>query len=396
MQRSTDRVLIAGAGPVGATAALALAQRGVPVTVFEKRHERNTASKASTFHPPTIEIWDRLGVADEPLARGLKVRTIAFLDRDTGLAARFDLGVLSDQTRFPHRLHFEQPELTRVMLEKLATYPNAQIRFDHEVLGACTIGSHAVLRVRSAYGEHDERGAFAIGADGAWSAVRESLGIAFEGADYTHRVLRVMTPLDLTTLDPDYAPVSYIYAGDRSASLLAGRDNWRVVIRIADDVDDTRALSDAFIAEQVREFLPLGNRTLPVVFRDIYGASRRVATAYYAGRVALCGDAAHLTNTRGGMNMNCGIHDAIVLAQSVAAALVGADPIAKLAAYAADRRAVALDKLIPRSDRNVSAGHERLAEMCAIAADRERAHAYLMTTTMLDIAPRTSTSGERP
>lgn len=395
MQHAADRVLIAGAGPVGATVALALARQGVPVTVFEKRHERNTASKASTFHPPTIEIWDALGVAQEPLARGLKVHTIAFLDRDQGLAARFDLGILADRTRFPHRLHFEQPELTRVMLDKLATYPQAQVCFDHEVLAADTVGAGAVLRVRSSQGERDEHGAFAIGADGAWSTVRRSLGIAFEGVDYTHRVLRVMTPLDLTTLEADYAPVSYIYAGDRSASLLAGRENWRVVIRIADDIADERALSDAFIAEQTRIFLPLAGRTLPVVFRDIYSASRRVAAAYHAGRVALCGDAAHLTNTRGGMNMNCGIHDAMVLADAIVAALGGADAGAMLAGYAADRRAVALDKLIPRSDRNVSAGRERLAEMREIAADRERARAYLMTTTMLDIAPRVSTPGDR-
>jgi 2-polyprenyl-6-methoxyphenol hydroxylase-like FAD-dependent oxidoreductase len=390
-----ERVLIAGAGPVGATAALALARYGVPVALFEKRSTYNTASKASTFHPPTMAIWDALDVSTEPLRRGLKAPAIAFCDKHDGCVARFEFALLAGDTRFPYRLHLEQHELTGVMLEKLASCPSATVEFDAEVVGARTEANRAVLRIRSKRGERDEHGAFAIGADGPASAVRTSLGIGFDGIDYADRVLRIMTPLDLTTLRADYAPVSYIYSGDRSVSLLAGRDLWRIVIRIPGAITDAQALDDDFAAAQVRAFLPIGDSMLPVAYKDVYGASRRVASTYRIGRVALAGDAAHLTNTRGGMNMNCGIHDAYVLADAIRACLAGADAEDELARYARERRKIATDQLIPRSDHNVTAGRERLDEMRRTAADRECARAWLLRASMLDIAPVTVRVPER-
>ena len=62
---SLDRVVVCGAGPVGLTAALTLVRAGVPVTVFEKLPALSTESRASTFHPPTLELLDELGVAGE-------------------------------------------------------------------------------------------------------------------------------------------------------------------------------------------------------------------------------------------------------------------------------------------------------------------------------------------
>src|SRR5437868_12118431 len=93
-------VLIAGAGPVGLTAALGFARTGVPVEVFEKRPTPNLASKGSTFHPPTLEILDELGVADNALRNGQRASLIDYYDRGRRVA-RLDMGVIADLTRYP-------------------------------------------------------------------------------------------------------------------------------------------------------------------------------------------------------------------------------------------------------------------------------------------------------
>ena len=105
------------------------------------------------------------------------------------------------------------------------------------------------------------------------------------------------------------------------------------------------------------------------------------------GRVFLIGDATHLTNTRGGMNMNCGIHDAYEMGGALIEALKIGDP-APAQAAARHRRSLAVDELIPRTDRNVSAGPQWLAQIRATSADAEAARQVLRRSAMLDIAPK--------
>src|SRR5262249_52762274 len=108
----SERVLIAGGGPVGMVTALALAQRGFPVAVFEAEAEANPAPRASTTHPATLELLASLGLADEAIRRGLTARTFQFRDRASGeLVAEFDHAVLENDTRFPFAIQFEQHKL---------------------------------------------------------------------------------------------------------------------------------------------------------------------------------------------------------------------------------------------------------------------------------------------
>ena len=64
-----ERVLIAGAGPVGLAAAANLVRGGVPVTVLEAGPDLSEESRASTFHPPTLDMLDRLGAAAPLIGR---------------------------------------------------------------------------------------------------------------------------------------------------------------------------------------------------------------------------------------------------------------------------------------------------------------------------------------
>ncbi len=98
---SSRPVLIAGAGPVGLTAALNLVRRGIPVTVLEAGDRIVDDPRAGTIHPPTLELFATVGVTDAMLARGYVVRNYQYRDRRTGVVADFDLGALADDTPYP-------------------------------------------------------------------------------------------------------------------------------------------------------------------------------------------------------------------------------------------------------------------------------------------------------
>src|SRR5882757_6245567 len=123
-----DRVLIAGAGPVGMVAAANLVRHGVPVTVLEALPALSEESRASTFHPPTLDMLDELGVAKALIAQGLIAPKFQYRSRQK-LITQFDFAAISDATRHPFRLQSEQSKLTRILLDRLRGDPNFQIEF---------------------------------------------------------------------------------------------------------------------------------------------------------------------------------------------------------------------------------------------------------------------------
>ena len=101
MANNSDTVIVVGAGPVGLTAALALARRGIPTIVLEAEREPVLELRGSTFHPPTLDMLDEFGIVPRMIEVGLKAPTWQFRDRETGPVATFDLSLLAGSTSHP-------------------------------------------------------------------------------------------------------------------------------------------------------------------------------------------------------------------------------------------------------------------------------------------------------
>src|SRR5437764_12652543 len=99
-----ERIFIAGAGPVGLVAAANLVKHGIPVTVFEAGATLSEESRASTFHPPTLDMLDALGAAAPLIAQGLIAPRFQYRTKQQGLLAEFDFGAIADITAHPYRL----------------------------------------------------------------------------------------------------------------------------------------------------------------------------------------------------------------------------------------------------------------------------------------------------
>src|SRR5215472_5263436 len=174
---SHDRVIVVGAGPVGLTAALALARRGIPNLVLAAEPELVMELRGSTFHPPTLDMLDEFGLVPRMIEMGLKAPTWQFRDRETGPVATFDLALLASETNHPYRVQCEQWKLMRFLEAELRKLPGSDIRFGHEVTSVRQDGDCVTVTAQTPSGPVSIAGRYLIAADGARSAVRRSLGV---------------------------------------------------------------------------------------------------------------------------------------------------------------------------------------------------------------------------
>jgi 3-(3-hydroxy-phenyl)propionate hydroxylase len=381
-----DRVFIAGGGPVGFVAAANLVRHGVPVTLFEAGDDLSEESRASTFHPPTLDMLDDIGAAKALIAQGLVAPQFQYRKRDQGVVAAFDFGVLAGVTQHPYRLQCEQSKLTRILYQQLSANPLFKLELGSRVCAAAQDKDGVKISVERKGSVETRAGRWLIGADGARSEVRRSLGIAFEGFTWPERFLVVSTPFDFTSVMPDLMAVSYVADPTRWHFLLRIPGLWRVMFPIRAEESDEQALSPAFAQVLMSTIVP-GLSDYEIAHLTLYRVHQRVAETFRVGRAFLIGDAAHINNPLGGMGMNGGIHDAMNLAERLAAVWAGSSDAGELDRFEKQRRLVTLEYIEKQSiqnKRNLGAANPEFEQtLREIAADRALSYEYLLKVSMI-------------
>lgn len=391
-----EPVLIAGAGPVGVVAALALAQREIPVRVFEAAEQVNDAPRASTLHPATLELLAGLGLLNDVIAQGLVAPTFQFWDRPTRqLVAEFDHAILKNDTSCPFVVQCEQHKLARLCIERLKSFRHAEVSFLSAVtsIGDSDNGVEATIVTSSA--ERSVHGSYLIGADGGRSTVRKALDIDFEGYTFPERFLVLTTRHDFARAhgvafrayfsDPDEWAALFKVAGNN------GHGSWRAVFPTMPGQNDEDVANEAATEARLQKFFPKPGR-YEVIHRNIYHVHQRVAARFQKGRIFLVGDSAHVNNPLGGLGLNCGIHDAVLLASLLSSVLRGERPQSELSQYDTIRRPINIEYVQQQTIANKKRLEEkdpmtRQANFEALqkTANDPTAHrAFLMRTSLLE------------
>lgn len=383
-----NRVIVVGSGPAGSVLALALGRAGIEVILLEKASDLPIDLRASTFHPPSLDMLDNLGVAKAMVEKGLPVTHYQYRDKQSGDVAEFDMSVITDLTRHPFRLQLEQYEMTRIVADALAKLPNVTHRFSAPV-------SHVEqdeTSVRVRVGDDVIEGAFLVGADGASSIVRKGLGIGFGGFTYDEKFLVASTSFPFETVFEKLAWVNYVSDPTDWCVILRTEKLWRILWPTEAGVDDATYLSDAHIEARLQALHPKAG-SYDVGHRTLYHVHQRVAETYVKGRAILIGDAAHINNPLGGMGMNGGLHDSVNLAEKLIAIMQrGADTDATLALFDRQRRLTAtafvqkhtIDNKKLMEAKDAPTQQNRQAMLMATAADPEKARAFVRERAMID------------
>lgn len=385
-------VIIAGAGPVGMTAAADLVRQGIPVTVLEKSSALSMESRASTFHPPTLDLLDDLGFAKPLIAQGLKAPKVQYGSTVEGELGTFDFSAISDLTRHPYRLQAEQFKLTRIILDALQGNPLFDIRFNTEVSALAQDASG--VEVTTGAGD-TLRSEWLIGADGANSVVRRHQDIEFEGFTWAERFLVVTTSADIASARPGVTSVSYWADPQRWHFLLRIIGAWRVMLPVPAEMSDDEARSPDYAKASLASVLP-AELAAPIEHVTLYRVHQRVATRFRQGRTFLAGDAAHINNPLGGMGMNGGLHDALNLTGRLGPVIHGRAGEDTLDGYDRQRRAVTMEAIQTGTIRNKKNLEARTpedreafrAEIRKAASDREKTREFLRRISMIDSLQR--------
>jgi len=392
MRELRTKIAIAGAGPVGTVAAYFLASEGIDVILLESGDQCAEDLRASTFHPPTLEMLDRFGITEKLIAQGLKAPIYHFRERQTGEVIDFDMTEISDATRFPFRVQCAQYHLSRMLSEGVRNMPGADVHFasrlvafeqDQDGVDVYAETPTEIIKVRADY---------LIGADGSNSIVRKWLGTGFDGFTYPEKFLCYTTTEPLQEKLSNLCNVNYVSDPNEWMVLLKVPSLWRVLVPAKNEQDDKVLLADEK-KNDVFDRLIGNGESVETKHRTIYRVHQRVAQRFVDRRVAIIGDSAHLNNPIGGFGMNSGIHDAYNICDKfVKIYKKGGDASSLLAKFDRQRRNTTRDFIQAQTIRNMaylSGGeqgeHEkRKAEMQRIRNDEGERRKYLLRQSMIE------------
>jgi 3-(3-hydroxy-phenyl)propionate hydroxylase len=383
------QVIVTGAGPVGCVAAMLLARSGIDVVLLEAGPDCAADMRASTFHPPTLEMLDTLGMTERLIAQGLKAPIYHWRDRRSGEILSFDMTEISDATRYPYRIQCEQYHLSRMLADELNKLGGDRVLFNHRLVHFQQDEKGVTVHVETPTSIETIEADYVIAADGASSLVRKWLGTEFDGFTYPEKFLCLTTDTPIEKAMPGLAAVNYVSDPDEWLVLLRVPTLWRVLLP-ANDESVEYLTSDAK-KNDVFDRLVGNGAAVQTFHRTIYRVHQRVAKQFRHGRVFLAGDAAHLNNPLGGFGMNSGIHDAFNLVGKMLPVLAGTASDDSLDRYDRQRRTMTHDFTQQQTIQNMELmrggqgeAHERQRQkMRNLVADAEQRRIYMLRQSMI-------------
>jgi 3-(3-hydroxy-phenyl)propionate hydroxylase len=397
-----DRVVVAGAGPVGAVITLALAKKGIRVTLIEQLPDAAEDQRAATIHPPTLEMLVALGLKAEAFSEGpsggMSAPLFHFRDRTTGeLVAVFDIGLLEGEVPYPFVLQWEQYKLVHAALPHIKASGIAEVRFSTKLSGLEQHADHVDVTIVNEAGETETlRAKYLIGTDGAGSTVRRLADIAFEGFTYPERFIKIGTTFDLLAANSGFCTRNYFSDPDEWLNLFKVKGFgppgiWRGVFPVPAHETDEDAMSPKGVQRRLQGIHPKsGDYDVP--YHALYAVHQRVAATFNKGRVLLAGDAGHANNPIGGMGMNGGIHDAVNLAEKLADVWYGRGEASLFDRYTRQRRKAQTDFVQAQTIQNKKSLEEKdpvirrqhLDELKRISEDVKLHKQFLYRSSLFD------------
>jgi 3-(3-hydroxy-phenyl)propionate hydroxylase len=365
-------VVVVGAGPVGLTAAIDLALRGVPVVLLDDSDRIGEGSRGICYAKRSLEIWDRLGVAERLVEMGVTWNLGKVFLGDT-LAYSFDL-LPEAGHKMPAFINLQQYLLEKALVDRVEEVPGIDLRWRNRVSAVEQRNDHVLLTIDTPDGSYNIEAEWVLACDGARSTVRDLLGLDFTGVSFEDKFLiaDVKMAADLPTerrfwFDPPF------HSGQSALMHRQPHDVWRIDLQLGPDAEAETEQRPERVLPRLKAML--GERDFSLEWVSIYRFNCRRLERFVHGRVIFAGDSAHQVSPFGARGGNSGVQDAENIAWKLSALLRG---------NASDRLIESYDiERMQAADENI-AHSTRSTDFIAPRSEAERA----LRNAVLALAPR--------
>lgn len=335
-------VVVIGAGPVGLSIAIDLAQRGIAVVLLDDNDRIGEGSRAICFAKKTLEAFDRYGCGEELRDAGVSWSRGRVFQGEGELYA-FDL-LPEAGHKMPAFINIQQFVVEKALVDRAAALENLDLRWKNRVTGIENGAEGAVLTIETPDGDYRLAADYVIACDGARSPMRAMLGLDFPGEIFEEQFLIADVKMhgDFPAerwfwFDPPFHP------GGSALLHKQPDDIWRIDLQLP-------ATADAEFEKRPENVVPriermLGHRDFTLEWVSIYRFRCLRLGKFIHGRVIFAGDAAHQVSPFGARGANSGVQDVENLGWKLAAILKGEAPAGLLATYDSERSEAADENL---------------------------------------------------
>ena len=341
-------VVVVGAGPVGLTLAIDLAQRGHAVVLLDDADRIGDGSRAICFSKRSLELWDRLGVGARMVDKGVvwKVGKI-FLNDD--MVYRFDL-LPEDGHKMPAFINLQQYYAEAFLVDRVQELPQVDLRWRNKVVGLDQRNDHVVLAIDTPDGRYHLKADYVVACDGARSMLRSFVGAEFTGEVFEDQFLiaDVKMTAEFPTerwfwFDPPF------HSGQSALLHRQPDDVWRIDLQLGPAADPAVERLPENVRPRIERML--GHTNFDFEWISIYKFQCRRMQRFVHERVIFAGDAAHQVSPFGARGANSGLEDAENVAWKLSLVLKGDAPVTLLESYEIER-SLAADENIRASTRS--------------------------------------------
>ena len=365
-------VVVVGAGPVGLSLAIDLAQRGQGVVLLDDADRIGEGSRAICFSKRSLEFWDRLGVGQRMVDKGA-VWSVGKIFHGNSQLYQFNLLPEAGHRR-PAFINLQQFYAEAYLVDRVEELPAIDLRWRNKVVGLEQRNDDVALTIATPDGHYRLHANFVVACDGARSSLRQMVGAEFVGQMFEDQFLiaDVRMVAEFPTerwfwFDPPF------HAG-RSALLHKQPDDiWRIDLQLNRYADPAAEK----LPENVRPRLArmLGHDKFDFEWISLYKFQCRRMDRFIHGRVIFAGDAAHQVSPFGARGANSGLEDAENLSWKLDRVLRRVSPPSLLESYHTERSAAA-DENIRESTRSTdfmapNSHHEARLRKAVLSLARE-------------------------
>ncbi len=341
-------VVVVGAGPVGLSLAIDLAQRGQSVVLLDDADRIGDGSRAICFSKRSLEFWDRLGVGQRMVDKGV-VWQVGKIFHGDSLLYQFDLLPEQGHKR-PAFINLQQFYAEAYLVDRVEELPDISLRWRNRVVGIEQRNDHVLLSIDTPDGPYRIAANYVVACDGARSSLRQMVGAEFSGQVFEDQFLIADVKMTAEFPNERWFWFDPPFHQGRSALLHKQPDDvWRIDLQLDRDADPVVEKQPDNVRPRIARML--GHEQFDFEWISLYKFQCRRMARFLHGRVIFAGDAAHQVSPFGARGANSGLEDAENLGWKLDRVLRKTSPEALLESYHVERSQAA-DENIRESTRS--------------------------------------------